>query len=228
MLKFAEKNWWKVLTAILLFYVLIAGFLFPVPDLSPNLHQSIRNLYFHVPMWFGMVIILTISAIYSIKYLRGNKPENDIIAVEMANIGILFGVLGLLTGMVWAFVTWGDWWSKDPKQNTSAVALLIYLAYFVLRNSIDDLDKRGKISAVYNIFAYAVMIPLIYILPRMTDSLHPGNGGNPGFNVYDLAKQLRPVFYPAVFAFTLLGIWIALIRVRLKIIENKQLEIEND
>ncbi|WP_315816879.1 hypothetical protein [Paraflavitalea speifideaquila] len=55
-----------------------------------------------------------------------------------------------------------------------AIALLIYLAYFVLRNSMTDLDKRGRVAAVYNIFAYFIYIPMILILPRLVESLHPG------------------------------------------------------
>ena len=62
---------------------------------------------------------------------------------------------------------------------------------------------------------FAMLIPLIFILPRLTDSLHPGNGGNPGFNVYDLDSQLRIVFYPAVVGFILLGIWITDIKLKL-------------
>ena len=85
----------------------------------------------------------------------------------------------------------------------------------MLRNSIKDESKKGKISSVYNVFAFAMLIPLIFILPRLTDSLHPGNGGNPGFNVYDLDSQLRIVFYPAVVGFILLGIWITDIKLKL-------------
>jgi heme exporter protein C len=66
-----------------------------------------------------------------------------------------------------------------------------------------------------------MLIPLIFILPRLTDSLHPGNGGNPGFNVYDLNSQLRIVFYPAVIGFILLGVWIADLRLRVLKIKNK-------
>ena len=93
---------------------------------------------------------------------------------------------------------------------------MIYLAYFVLRGSFENPEQRGRISAVYNIFAFSALIPLLFVLPRLTDSLHPGNGGNPGFNTYDLDSRLRLVFYPAVVGWTLLGIWIATLRVRLR------------
>jgi heme exporter protein C len=173
-------------------------------------------------MWFGMIILLTASMVYSIKYLSKQDQKLDIKAVEFANAGIVFGLLGITTGMLWATYTWGEPWSGDPKQNSSAIALLIYLAYLVLRNSLDDEQQRARISAVYNIFAFAAMIPLLFILPRLADSsLHPGNGGNPGFNYYDLDSKLRVVFYPAVIGWTLLGVWLVSVRVRLKEIALK-------
>jgi heme exporter protein C len=133
----------------------------------------------------------------------------------------MFYVLGLLTGMLWAKYTWGEYWSGDPKQNSAAIAFLLYCAYLVLRNSIDEEQKRAKISAIYNIFAFPIMIVLLFVLPRMTDSLHPGNGGNPGFNSYDLDRNMRFVLYPAFIGWSLLGVWIASLRYRIRLIEYK-------
>jgi heme exporter protein C len=210
-----KASWWKILCIALLFYTVIMGFLGPVPRL-PILNEGIRNLYFHVPMWFGMMIILGISVVYSIRYLRDPRPAHDDIAVQSAHTGILFGALGLVTGMIWARFTWGAWWVNDPKLNGAAIAMLIYCAYLVLRNSLEDEGQRARISAIYNVFAFSTLVPLLFILPRLTDSLHPGNGGNPGFNVYDQAKFMRPVFYPAVIGWTLLGVWLTQLHVRLR------------
>ena len=221
-----KKHWWKALAAALLLYTVIGGLLMEVPRLN-ILNETIRNLHFHVPMWFGMMILLTVSVVYSIKFLRDPLPRYDHWAVESANMGVVLGLLGITTGMVWAKFTWGSFWSNDPKQNASAIALLIYFAYLLLRNSFADAQQRGRISAIYNIFAFATYIPLIFILPRLTDSLHPGNGGNPGFNAYDLDSRLRLVFYPAVLGWTLLGVWIASLRVRLRLVEEKVLEVEH-
>lgn len=215
-----KKSWWKILTIVLLAYTIVAGLLLDVPRL-PILNETIRALYFHVTMWFGMIIMLVVAVIYSIKFLRTNDLRNDDIAIEFTNAAILFGVLGIVTGMLWAKFTWGDYWSGDPKQNASAIGLLMYFAYLVLRNSLTDVNQRGRIGAVYNIFAFAAFIPLIFVLPRLTDSLHPGNGGNPGFNAYDMDSNLRLVFYPAVIGWTLLGTWLSVIRVRLKRAERK-------
>jgi heme exporter protein C len=171
-------------------------------------------------MWFGMIILLAISLVASILYLRNGKYLHDLIAGEMAKMALLFGILGLVTGMLWAEFTWGKYWSNDPKQVMSAVGLLIYFAYIVLRSSFTDDQMRARISAVFNILAFPSFLVLIFVLPRLTDSLHPGNGGNPAFNKYDLNFQMRLVFYPAIAAFTLLGIWIASLRIRIKLLQN--------
>lgn len=212
--------WWKLLTIALLIYTVTAGFLFPVPHL-PILNETIRNIHFHVPMWFAMIIILGVSMANAVKYLRKPSIKFDAISAEAAETGVLFGVMGLVTGMIWAKFTWGDWWNGDPKQNASAIGMLIYLAYLVLRSSFEDEQQRARISAVYNIFAFFILIPLLFILPRLTDSLHPGNGGNPGFNSYDLDSNLRKVFYPAVIGWSLLAWWITSLGFRLRMVKNR-------
>ena len=133
----------------------------------------------------------------------------------------MFYFLGLLTGMLWAKFTWGDFWSRDPKQNSAAIAFLLYSAYLVLRRSIDEEQKRGKIAAIYNIFAFPIMIVLLFVLPRMTDSLHPGSGGNPAFGKYDLDNEMKIAFYPAMLGWSLLAVWIATLRYRIRTIEYK-------
>jgi len=209
-----KLQWWKWLSLILIAYTIIAGFLVDVPHLA-ILHETIRNLYFHVSMWFTMIIIMLVSLVHSIKYLSSRKFSNDIVAEECAKTGVVFGILGLITGSIWAKYTWGAWWVNDSKLNGAAATLLVYFAYLLLRGSLDDPEKRARISAVYSIFAYSLMIVFILILPRLTDSLHPGNGGNPGFGNYDLDNRMRLIFYPAVAGWTLLALWIADIRARI-------------
>jgi heme exporter protein C len=217
-----KNYWWKILAIVLVLYTIIAGFLFKVPA-QPILHETIRNLYFHVPMWFGMMTILFVSLWHSIKYLSNSKIESDIIASQAAHTGMLLGFLGIITGSIWAKYTWGAWWVADTKLNGAAITLLIYLAYFVLRGSLEEEQKRARISAVYNIFAYVMLIVFLMILPRLSDSLHPGNGGNPGFNSYDLDATMRTVFYPAVAGWILLGVWIMTLKIRIEKLKRKTL-----
>lgn len=216
-----SASYWKYLCVLFLTYTVIAGFLMPVPALE-ILHETIRNLYFHVCMWFSMMFIFTVSLVYSLKYLNKPDEDSDIIASQCSYTGLLFGILGLVTGSLWAKYTWGAWWTNDPKLNGAAIALLSYFAYVVLRNAMDDEQKRARISAVYNIFAYVMMITFVMIYPRLSgvDSLHPGNGGNPGFNQYDLDSHMRLVFYPAVIAWLLLCSWIASLNIRIERIKR--------
>ena len=214
-----QQSWWKILAVILLLYSICEGFLGDVPRL-PILNETIRNLHYHVPMWFGMIWILGVSLAYSIIYLNKFDAEADLIAAETANIALWFGMFGMVTGMVWAKYTWGEWWSNDPKQMSAAVALLMYFAYFILRGSIEDEDKRAKVAAVYNIIIFFVYLALIFVVPRLVDSLHPGNGGNPALSQLDLDSNLRMVFYPSVIGWILLGLWLTSLRVRFKKVEQ--------
>ena len=211
----------KILSIVLLVYTATAGILLEVPRL-PILNETIRVLYFHVPMWFTMIFLLLLSSVNAYRFISTKNIKYDLISYNYAHVGVYFGILGIITGMIWANYTWGTFWTNDPKLNGSAIGLLIYFGYFILRNSIEDESKKAKVSSVYNVFAFSMLIPLIFILPRLTDSLHPGNGGNPGFNVYDLNSQLRLVFYPAVIGFICLGLWISNIKFKLLKLTDKR------
>jgi heme exporter protein C len=223
-----KLKWWKILCIVFLLLTFSAGFLIKVPIIG-NLHQSIRNFFFHVPMWFGQMGLLALSLGYSIAYLRTQNLKYDIYASEFAKTGIIFGILGLVTGSIWAKYTWGEFWSNDPKQMAAAIAVLIYLAYVVLRGSMTDFDKRARVSGVYNIFAFFIYIPLIMILPRLVQSLHPGGmegaqgGGNPALGGGSLDSTMRMIFWPAVIGWLLLGIWVSNLKIRLSMIANKNL-----
>jgi len=203
-----------MLSGALLLYAIVAGFLVEVPDTT--IRETMRNLFYHVGMWFGMFILLTIGFIYSIRYLLKFREEEDLVAVESVNVGLLFGILGILTGMVWASFTWGSPWVKDPKLNGAALGIFIYLAYLILRGSIGDPHKKAKVSAVYNILAYVLWIVFVMIMPRMAgESIHPGKDTSPVLPTH-LEPSLRIVFYPAMLGWILLGIWIMNLRVRFR------------
>ncbi len=225
-------SWWKILGVVLLAYTFTAGLLVNVPRL-PQLQETIRNLFFHVCMWFGMMILFTISFIQAIKFLRTNKIEYDIASRQYIGVGMLFGLLGYLTGTIWMSYTWADpnnpayasfgSIAREPKLIGAAIALLVYAAYLVLRDSIQDMDKKARISAVYNIFAFAMLFPSIWIIPRLLPSLHPGGEGNPALNFNDIDSNMRLVFYPAVIGWSLLGVWITTLKIRLKKISEQKL-----
>lgn len=197
------------------------AFRFPFRNI---LAETIRNTYFHVPLWFGMILLFLASAVQSVRYLASGRPGLDMSGTSLVSVGILYGILGLITGAIWAKFTWGAFWSWDVKQNMSAICLLIYAAYFVLRQSVPDQDRRARVSAVYNIFAFIAMIPLLFVIPRMTESLHPGNGGNPALGGDDLDNTMRIIFYPAIIGWTLIGVWMAQLQYRWMRVHTRWLE----
>jgi len=225
-----KKKWWKIVCIVLLVYAVVGGLLMPVPALS-QLQETIRNLYFHVCMWFAMMILFGVSVVHSIQFLNTGNLKKDISARAYASTGIVFGLLGYATGAIWASYTWAypnnpayaSFGSivREPKLIGAAIALLIYFAYFVLRSSIPDLDQRARVSAVYNIFAFAMLFPSIWIIPRILPSLHPGKEGNPALNFNDIDARMRMVFYPAVIGWTLLGVWITTLKIRISFLKEK-------
>jgi heme exporter protein C len=229
---YMRKSWWKILCVILLVYTFSAGLLVRIPNL-PDLGQTSRNLFFHVGMWSAMMTLFTVSVVNAIRYLRTFNLKYDIYARQYATSGILFGVLGYSTGIIWMSYTWADpnnplfqsfnAVAREPKLIGAAIALLIYFAYMVLRDSIHDMDKRARISAVYNIFAYAILFPTIFIIPRLLPSLHPGQEGNPALNFKDVSAEMRIVEFPAFIGWSLLGVWITTLKIRAGILKERNI-----
>ncbi|MDZ4823615.1 MAG: cytochrome c biogenesis protein CcsA [Flavobacteriales bacterium] len=201
---------------------------------QPLIYETIRNLMWHVPMWFTMFFLMILSFVYSLRQLRKVNSttknfsskhvyEFDLKAEVSARAGMVFCILGLLTGMMWARFTWGyyshQWWINDPQLNGALVVFLIYASYFVLRATVSDEEKRARLSAIYNIFAFVMMVVLLMVMPKFVTSLHPGKEGTPAFSSYDLDSSLRTVFYPAIIGWGMLGYWLYSTHLRIKKIE---------
>jgi heme exporter protein C len=213
----------RVTTVAIFAYILFKGLDLDVPNI-PILEQSIRAVIYHVPLWIGMNVLFMAAFVMSIAYLIKPKWELDHAIKECVNVGIVFGLLGFLTGMQWASTTWGSFLPPDIKVKASAITMLIYLAYVVLRSSFSEFNQRAKISAVYNIFSFVAMLYLIWVLPRQAESLHPGNGGNPLFSSNDMDGTIRPIFRSALIGYSLLACWIANVRYRISKLDHQMKE----
>lgn len=211
---------WKYVVACWMTAVILVGFLVPIPEI-PILKESARNLFLHVPMWMTMSVCFGAGLFFSIKYLNNPNLSTDRKAESATQIGILFGVCGLLTGSMWARFTWGTWWTfSEPRMNLAALGMMIYVAYVVLRTAFNNPQKRAKVAAVFNVFAATTLPFLFYIIPRQLPSLHPGAEGNPAFSEIT-APELRYIFYPAVVGFIALAVWLYNILNRYKDVKHQ-------
>jgi heme exporter protein C len=218
-----EKGWKSIARIVLgitvlgcFSYAIYAGLSAKLPYQNPMNGQTARNLYYHVPLWFGAMLMGYTSVVYSILYLRKQDMKWDIRAHESAKLMLLFGLLGLITGIIWSRVTWGEskastdpqaWWPWDPKQTSALICVLIYAGYMLLRRSFDDAGQRAKIGAVYNIFAAASIYPLFYVIPRVMGGQHP-NTGTDQSALKGLSATQFGIFWMAVLGVICLAIWI--------------------
>jgi heme exporter protein C len=215
----APYTLYRIIAAGWMTAVLCFGFLGDVTRL-PILEHSARNLYFHVPMWFTLLLGWLVAAYHSLRYLRTGARVHDVKAEQAALVALVFGLCGITTGIVWSRFTWyvgtNIWWNSDPRQVMVAAQLLLCAAYFVLRGALDEERRRARLAAVYALFATVTLPFLTYVLPRRMESLHPGAEGNPAFSEMDIAPEMRWVFYSAVLGFFLLFGWIYTARVRMR------------
>lgn len=159
--------------------VVVGIFLF-VPQ-HEGLGPSGRIMILHVPTAWVSVLAFAVSAFFSAMYLWRGAPSHDDYALAAAEGGFLFTVLATVTGMIFSQNVWGIYWNWDPRQTSIFVLLLIYAALFALRTSLERVEQRRRLSAVYSLFAFVTVPFLIFIVPRLSEStLHPNCAFLPG------------------------------------------------
>lgn len=223
------KSYYKILVFLIISGVCIAGFLAPI-DFIPGLGERARNIFFHVPMSWVASVAFLMSMFFSIRFLMTKNMDFDIKAHCSAEIGLLFCVLGYVTGTIWARVDWGTFFKIDePRMMSILLLMLIYAAYLILRSSIDEEEKKARLSAVYLIIAFLTVPFFIFIMPRIFPGLHPGSaddsnspGGGPVVK-NEMNSSMRLIFYTSSIGFVMLYVWIYNLRVRIEKLEIKKL-----
>ena len=196
-----------------------------------GLDERARILYFHVPMAWIAVVAYLISMVYAIQYLRKRTLDYDRKSASTALIGTITCILATITGAVWAQFNWGYYWNWDPRQTTIFVLLLVYGAYFVLRSAIQQDEPRARLSSVYAILAFVTVPFLIFIIPRITESLHPGGAGseNIGPVLSTDEDALNPfkqvIFSLSLFSFIIAFFWVVNVHFRSVILSDKHKQL---
>ena len=208
---------YKILLTIWMALIIVAAFLFTEAATGfPG--QTSRILFFHVPQAWVATLSFLISMIASAVYLAKRKVKADYVALSAAELGFLFCVLATVTGSIFAKVTWGSFWNWDPRETSIAILLMIYGAYFALRSAVSDPERSRVFAGVYSILAFVTVPFLVFVVPRITTSLHPEdtmNPANPGMD----PKTLK-VFLGSLFAYTGLYIWMLRLRIRILRLEG--------
>ncbi len=131
-----------------------------------------RIFYIHTPSAWVCYLTLGISLAASALFLAKRRTVYDMLAEVSAILGIIYGVIALVTGAIWANAVWGIYWNWDPRETTTLILWIAYMGYISLRFSIGNVEKRALTSAVYNVLAFST-IPLSYLSIRLWQSLHP-------------------------------------------------------
>lgn len=151
---------------------LLAGlyFAFTAP-LDVNQKELVRIYYIHVPTAWMSYLAYIGTMIFSLVYLFKRHLRFDRLAAASAEIGVLMTALTLFSGSLWARPTWGTYWDWDPRLTTTAVGLLIYVGYFIMRGLLDDVHRRARIAAVLGIVG-TLYIPINYMSVYWWRSIH--------------------------------------------------------
>lgn len=158
-------------TAILMALAVYGIFLVAPEDADQGVIQ--RIFYFHVPIALVSLVAFGVACVAAIMFLRTRRDHWDDVGVAAINFGMVFSVLTVVTGSIWAKASWGTWWVwGDPRLVTYLLVILLYAAYYVLRSSAED-DRRSRYAAIYAIFAFAG-VPLSFYSVRIAESfVHP-------------------------------------------------------
>lgn len=202
---------WKTALAWLLWLwialVIVGAYAYAPPAKGFQNALSSRILFFHVPAaWVSFVAFLA-AGWWSFVYLaRGRRRRHDLAAAVAVELGLVFCVLATLTGAIWSRIEWGAFWNWDPRQTSIVLALVFYAAYLVLRGAVEDEQARGRLSAAYALLGVVVAPFLMFVLPRLTFSLHPQPVVNTSGSV-DMESRMLQVLLSGVVGFTALFFW---------------------
>ena len=184
---------------------ILMAFLWAPP--AALLGDSSRIMYFHVPIAMVSFLAFVVSGVLSILHLAGKKGgkvrHRDEQAYHSAAIGFAFTVMTVITGSIWAKISWGTFWNWDPRETSIVIILLIYIAYFSLQGALAGNENRGTIGSSYLILAMITLPFFVFLVPRIYPSLHPDPIINADRNIY-LDDRMRGTLIVAVVSFSIL------------------------
>lgn len=182
-----------------------------------------RVFYFHVAAgWVGMLGFL-VAAIAGGIYLRTADRKWDLASLASVEIGMVFAFINVVTGAIWARPIWNTWWTWDPRLVTATIMELVYVAYLMLRQGIEDPERRARFGAIYAILGF-VSVPLSFLSIRIWRTIHPTviGSNDPGAQGdFNMTGDMQTVFFFSLFTFTVFGVALLWHRIRIGRLQDK-------
>ena len=184
-----------------------------------------KVFYFHVGAgWLGM-LAFAVAMVVSIIYLRKGDLKMDAIAASAAEIGLLFSIITTFSGMIWARPSWNTWWTWDPRLTTMVIMAFTYVAYFLLRNGLDNPIKKARFGSIYLIVGF-ITVPITFFSARLLRSIHPTVFNSSGGEKMAMTAQMIQTMGFSIIAFTILFVFLLIFRSQLRMEEQKLNEAE--
>jgi len=180
--------------------------------------QVQRIFYFHVPSAWVSMLAFFVTLVAGIVYLRRGHRGWDMVGSASVEIGLVFTIMTIISGSIWARPAWNTWWTWDPRLTTYTILALIYVAYLMLRQGLEDPDRRARFAAVYGIVGF-ISVPITFFSIRWWRTIHPvviGSGSPSAEGGFDMTSPMRLVFFFSLFAFTVLYFCFLANRLRLE------------
>ncbi|MGD0098954.1 MAG: cytochrome c biogenesis protein [Acidobacteriota bacterium] len=182
-----------------------------------------RIFYFHVAAAIAGMTAFAVNFFSCLMYLVRRKRWWDNLALSAAEIGVMFLSMVLVTGPIWAKPAWFVWWTWSPRLTLSLVLCLLYVAYILIRNYIEDPEKKALVSAVFGIVAFADT-PLVWFSIRWWRDIHP----SPMLETGGLAPSMRPAFFICMIAFQILLVFLLRRRFYLESVRSEMESLERE
>ncbi|TAK13962.1 MAG: cytochrome C assembly protein [Anaerolineae bacterium] len=182
-----------------------------------------RVFYYHVAAgWVGMIGFL-FAVFAAVMYLWKGDRKWDVMELAGIEVGLIFSFINIVTGSIWARPIWNTWWTWDPRLVTATIMELVYIAYLMLRQGIDDPERRARFGAIYAIVGF-LSVPLSFFSIRIWRTIHPvviGSGDAGAEGSFDMTADMRTVFFFCLITFTFLAVDLLWHRVRLGFLADK-------
>lgn len=186
-----------------------------------------RVFYFHVATaWVGMLGFL-VAAIAGISYLRSSQRKWDVVGLAAIEISLVFFFIAIISGSIWARPTWGTWWTWEPRLTTAAIVEMVYAAYLLLRQGIEDPDRRARFGAVYSILGF-ISVPLTFLSIRLYRTIHPviiGSSDPGAEGDFSMTAPMLQTFMFSLLTFSVLFADILWHRIRMGMLAQKVEEL---